>query len=198
MGSILGRTEYGSANYLSAAYNMSYFVEFPTDVLFSFDFRLRLLRSQNELLFEFLLEVVLGSFSDMESAIQPGNDIGLFFREVHFLFDRNSTYHCLTIKFPPVDGTTSFHGEIDILKNNKSLPSHPNVLLGNDIEDLSVLLQHSKQLVFEIVKRYFLIQITDIQCVVRCKLVTVYFVVLFYDILYSYNCLIKAIRTFII
>ena len=85
MGSNLDRTKYGLEDCLPKIINLKYFVKFSTHILFPFHLYFRLLRSENELLFEFLLEIVLRSLSDMESSIKFGNDVRFFFSKVHFL-----------------------------------------------------------------------------------------------------------------
>ena len=39
----------------------------------------------DKLLFKFLLEIIFGSFSDVESSIKFGNNVGFFFSKVYFL-----------------------------------------------------------------------------------------------------------------
>ena len=62
-----------------------YFVELSGNILFSFYLVLSFLRSMDELLLEFLLEIVFRPLSDMESSIKFGNDVRFFFSKVHFL-----------------------------------------------------------------------------------------------------------------
>ena len=91
MGSTLDRTKYGLEDCLPTMIKLKYLVKLSTYILFSFHFYFGLLRSENELLFEFLLEIVLRSLSDMESSIKFSNYIRFFFSKTYFLIHMELT-----------------------------------------------------------------------------------------------------------
>lgn len=129
----LGRIEYGWAN-CSSKLKKLYVFHFFENIFLSLNFGLDLLWPVDKLFLELELEIVFGLFSDVKSAVDFGDDVGLFFGEMYFL-SLCIIYHSFPIELTPVIFPSSLHGRIDIFIDNEGLPSHPYVLLGDDLNN---------------------------------------------------------------
>jgi len=112
---------------------ITYVIWLFQDILFPLDFSLKnLLRPLDEFLGKFHLEVVLRSFSDLESPINFWNGVGFLPGELASL-NKNKIYHRFAIKFLSIKFSFGLHSGVNVSVNDKGLPSHSDIFFGNDL-----------------------------------------------------------------
>jgi len=141
-------------------------------IFFSLNFSLKLLRSFDEFLLEFKLEVIFWLLSNLKSAINFRNSIRFLFSELNSLILKIA-YHCFSIQLFRVQLSFCLHSRINIAINNESLSSHSNVPFGNYlkfkknyIDDFTILLKSIVKSIFKFVNRYFFIKIVYVNSII--------------------------------
>jgi hypothetical protein len=132
--------------------------------------------SSDEFFFKLHLEVVFGFLSDLESAVNFGDDVRLFPGEVASL-DKETLYHGFAIELLSIELSFGLHGRVDVSIDDKGLASHANVFFCDDlglykiyINDFPVLFKDIVEGIFEFVNRYFFVQVIYVNGIVGSRL----------------------------